>query len=40
MSVLPSKGDVAVSETFNGSPITLDYHFTITNGQIVSLAIE
>ncbi|SRR6266498_3934185 len=31
---------VEVSGTFDGSPITVDYHFTIGNGKIVSLAVE
>ena len=29
-----------VSESFPGSPITLDYHFTIANDKIESLIIE
>ena len=29
---------VEVSGTFDGSPVTLDYHFTIERGQIVSFA--
>ena len=29
-----------VSGTFDGSPITVDYHFTIGNGKIVSLAVD
>ena len=31
---------VEVSGTFDGSPITLDYHFTIEGNKIVSLTIE
>ena len=31
---------VEVSGTFDGSPITLDYHFTIENNEIQSLKIE
>ena len=30
---------VEVSGTFDGSPVTLDYHFTIENDKILSLAI-
>jgi hypothetical protein len=30
---------VEVSGTFDGSPVTLDYHFAIENDKIVSLAI-
>ena len=29
---------VEVSGTFDGSPVTLDYHFRIENGQILSFA--
>jgi ketosteroid isomerase-like protein len=31
---------VEVSGTFDGSPVTLDYHFTIKNDKILSLAIQ
>jgi ketosteroid isomerase-like protein len=31
---------VEVSETFPGSPVTLDYHFKIENEKILSLAID
>ena len=31
---------VEVSGTFDGSPVTLDYHFAIANEKISSLAIE
>ena len=31
---------VEVSGTFDGSPVTLDYHFTIHDGQIVSFAVQ
>jgi hypothetical protein len=31
---------VQVSGTFDGSPVTLDYHFTIGNEKISSLTIE
>ena len=31
---------VEVSGTFDGSPVTLDYHFTIENDQILSLTID
>jgi len=31
---------VEVSGTFDGSPVTLDYHFTIENEKISSLTIE
>jgi ketosteroid isomerase-like protein len=31
---------VEVSGTFDGSPITLDYHFTIENEKIHSLAVK
>jgi ketosteroid isomerase-like protein len=31
---------VEVSGTFDGSPITLDYHFTIAGGEIGSLTID
>jgi hypothetical protein len=31
---------VEVSGTFPGSPITLDYHFVITNDKIASLTID
>ena len=31
---------VEVSGTFPGSPVTLDYHFTIQKGEILSLKIE
>lgn len=31
---------VEVSGTFNGSPITLDYHFAIEGAKIVSLTID
>ena len=31
---------VEVSGTFDGSPITLDYHFAIEGGKIVSLTID
>ena len=31
---------VAVSGTFPGSPVTLDYHFVITSEKISSLAID
>jgi len=31
---------VEVSGTFDGSPITLDYHFTIEGDKILSLAID
>ena len=30
---------VAVSGTFDGSPVTLDYHFAVENGKITSLAV-
>ena len=29
-----------VSGTFDGSPVSLDYHFTIENAQILSLTID
>ena len=29
-----------VTGTFDGSPITIDYHFTIRNGKILSLAVD
>jgi hypothetical protein len=29
-----------VSRTFDGSPITLDYHFTIESDKILSLAFD
>ena len=29
-----------VSGTFDGSPVTLDYHFTIENEKILSLAVQ
>ena len=32
--------NVEISGTFPGSPITLDYHFTILNGKIASLFID
>ena len=32
--------EIEVSGTFDGSPVTLDYHFTIGNGKILSLAIK
>ena len=31
---------IKISGSFTGSPVTPDYHFTITNGQISSLAIN
>jgi ketosteroid isomerase-like protein len=31
---------VQISGTFTGSPITLDYHFTIANEKIASLTID
>jgi ketosteroid isomerase-like protein len=31
---------VEVSGTFDGSPVTLDYHFTIENDKILSLAVQ
>jgi len=31
---------VEVSGTFDGSPVTLDYHFTIENEKISSLAVK
>jgi hypothetical protein len=31
---------VEVSGTFDGSPITLDYHFMVAGDKIVSLAID
>jgi len=31
---------VEVSGTFDGSPVSLDYHFTIENDKILSLVIE
>jgi ketosteroid isomerase-like protein len=31
---------IEVSGTFNGSPITLDYHFTIEGDKILSLTID
>ena len=31
---------IEVSGTFPGSPVTLDYHFALTNDQIVSLTID
>jgi len=31
---------VEVSGTFDGSPVTLDYHFTIENGKILSFAVK
>ena len=31
---------IEVSGTFDGSPITLDYHFTIEGDKIVSLTID
>ena len=31
---------VEVSGTFPGSPISLDYHFTIANNKIISLTID
>ncbi len=31
---------VEVSGTFDGSPVTLDYHFTINNGTILCLTID
>jgi ketosteroid isomerase-like protein len=31
---------VEVSGTFPGSPISLDYHFTIVNNKIISLTID
>src|SRR5205814_1123800 len=31
---------VEVSGTFDGSPVTLDYHFTVENEQILSLAVK
>lgn len=31
---------VEVSGTFDGSPVTLDYHFTIENDKITSLTIK
>ena len=31
---------VEVSGTFPGSPISLDYHFTITSNKIISLTID
>ena len=44
LSVEARDGDtvvsVAVSGTFPGSPVTLDYHFVIDSGKISSLAID
>ena len=31
---------VEVSGAFDGSPVTLDYHFTIKNEKILSLAVK
>ena len=31
---------VEVSGTFDGSPVILDYHFRIENGQILSFAVK
>jgi ketosteroid isomerase-like protein len=31
---------VEVSGTFDGSPVTLDYHFTVENEKILSLTID
>ena len=31
---------VEVSGTFDGSPVTLDYHFAIENGKISSLTVK
>ncbi|MEI9893678.1 MAG: nuclear transport factor 2 family protein [Chthoniobacter sp.] len=31
---------IEVSGTFDGSPVTLDYHFTIGSDQILSLAVQ
>jgi ketosteroid isomerase-like protein len=31
---------VEVSGTFDGSPVTLDYHFVIENGQIAAFAVK
>ena len=31
---------VEVSGTFDGSPVTLDYHFVIERGQIVSFSVK
>jgi SnoaL-like protein len=31
---------VEISGTFSGSPVTLDYHFAITNDKIASLTID
>ena len=31
---------VEVSGTFDGSPVTLDYHFSIANDKILSLSIQ
>lgn len=44
LSVKDDDGEVVVavevSETFDGSPVTLDYHFTVENDQILSLAVK
>jgi len=31
---------IEVSGTFPGSPVTLDYHFIVTNDKITSLAVD
>ena len=44
LSIMDDKDEmvvaVQVSGTFDGSPVTLDYHFTIERGRIVALAID
>ncbi len=44
LSVKSDDGDfvvaVEVSGTFDGSPVTLDYHFTIESDKILSLTID
>jgi ketosteroid isomerase-like protein len=44
LSIMDDKDEmvvaVQVSGTFNGSPVTLDYHFTIERDRIVALAID
>ena len=44
LSIKEDKVDVVVtvevSGTFDGSPVTLDYHFTIENEKIISLIID
>jgi len=44
LSIIDDKDEmvvaVQVSGTFNGSPVTLDYHFTIERDRIVALAID